>query len=248
MSAVAVPARRTQAERRAASEEVLLRAAAEVIAERGVERASLRSIGQRAGASRAMPGYHFGSKEALIARLAQRGHELTLAAAIDALERARRDVDERSKLDVLQVMFETFLEVFATDAPEERAVVVMWGATFASDGRLSALTESDRGTHGSLAEHIREGQREGSIRGDIDADAAAMTAMGMLRGVAGLTLAHADLADATRVRTLCTRAILDMLRPNQEPAANERLRPAPRRPNKSPGKKGTTDATTRRPR
>ena len=61
--------RRTQAERRAASEAALLSAAAELIAERGIERTSLRSIGDRAGASRAMPGYHFGSKEALIERL-----------------------------------------------------------------------------------------------------------------------------------------------------------------------------------
>ena len=44
--------RRTQAERRAASEAALLSAAAELIAERGFERTSLRSIGARAGTSR----------------------------------------------------------------------------------------------------------------------------------------------------------------------------------------------------
>src|SRR5262245_31645311 len=68
----AVTQRRTQVERRHESEEALLDAAADLVAERGVERASLASIGTRAGASRGLPNHHFGSKDALVARLARR--------------------------------------------------------------------------------------------------------------------------------------------------------------------------------
>jgi AcrR family transcriptional regulator len=149
-----------------------LAAAAELIAERGIERTSLRSIGDRAGASRAMPGYHFGSKDGLIARLARRGHEKTLAAASAGLAAGGHDVEALSGLEALRGMIETFLRVFAgSEAPEERAVVVMWGATFPSEARPDAMVESDRETHALLADHIRTGQTEGSIRSGIDADA-----------------------------------------------------------------------------
>src|SRR4051794_15602712 len=116
----APPTRRTQAERSAASEEALLRAAAELITERGLDGASLRSIGARAGTSRAMPSYHFGSKDELIAQLAQRGHELTIGATIEALQRASRNAEELTKLDTLQVIIETFLDVVAAPATPEQ--------------------------------------------------------------------------------------------------------------------------------
>lgn len=213
MTAAPPPTRRTQAERSAASEEALLRAAAELITERGLDGASLRSIGARAGTSRAMPSYHFGSKDELIAHLAQRGHELTIGATIEALERASRNAAELTKLDTLQVIIETFLDVVAAPAtPEERAIVVMWGSTFASESRLPALDLSDRETHGALSQHISEGQDEGSIRPDLDASAAAVLIMGMTRGAAAISLAHPDLAEAAELRALCGRSIVAMLR------------------------------------
>src|SRR5580700_10998436 len=64
--------RQSQAERRNRSEDALLDAAAELVAERGVPGASLASIGGRAGVSRGLPTHHFGSKDALVGRLAER--------------------------------------------------------------------------------------------------------------------------------------------------------------------------------
>ncbi|MEX5710603.1 TetR/AcrR family transcriptional regulator [Parafrankia sp. FMc6] len=205
-------ARRTQAERRAASEEAVLRAAAELIAERGLERASLRSIGARAGISRTMPAYHFGSKDVLITRLAERAHERTLEATREALRQAHQRIDELSSLEVLRATIETYLQVFTTaDSPEERAVVVLWGATFPAEAPLPTVLEADRQTHDQLSETIRAGQRDGSIRDDIDADAAATMITGMARGVAALSLTQPGTADMTLVRTLCSEAISAVL-------------------------------------
>lgn len=182
----------------------MLRAAAELIAERGIDGASLRGIGARAGISRAMPGYHFGSKEQLIARLAERAHERTLEATARALDRADRSLDGLSSLETLRVTIETYLELITTaDSPEERAIVVMWGATFPSEAPLSAVLEADRDTHRMLADTIRAGQQEGSIRPDVDADAAAVMITGMARGVAALSLTQPGTADMTVVRRLC---------------------------------------------
>jgi AcrR family transcriptional regulator len=206
--------RRTQAERRAASEAALLSAAAELIAERGIDRTSLRSIGDRAGASRAMPGYHCGSKEALIERLVHRGHERTLAAAFDGLAASDRDAEGLTRLEAVRIMIETFLEaVTRPGTPEERAVVVMWGETFPSESRLDAMVTSDRETHALLAEQIRAGQAEGSVRTDLDAGAAAVMVMGMARGVAALALTHTDIADTEQVRRACGDAIIGALAP-----------------------------------
>ncbi|HXY28870.1 MAG TPA: helix-turn-helix domain-containing protein, partial [Acidimicrobiales bacterium] len=60
--------RQSQAERRSRSEDALLDAAAELIAERGIQGASLANIGSRAGLSRGLPNHHFGSKDALVSR------------------------------------------------------------------------------------------------------------------------------------------------------------------------------------
>lgn len=212
-------ARRTQAERRAASEEAVLRAAAELIAERGIERASLRSIGARAGISRAMPGYHFGSKDVLVSRLAERAHERTLEATTEALRQARQRIDAPSRLELLRASIETYLEVFiTTDSPEERAIVVLWGSTFPAEAPLPTVVEADRQTHGELADAIRAGQQEGSIRAEIDADAAAIMIMGMARGVAALSLTHSAAADMALVRTLCGQVISAVLGPVDEPS------------------------------
>src|SRR5262245_25666186 len=90
--------RRTQAERRSQSEGALLDAAAELIAERGVEGTSLASIGERAGVSRGLPTHHFGSKDALVARLARRAQNGIRRATQRTLDQARRSIDEISAL------------------------------------------------------------------------------------------------------------------------------------------------------
>jgi AcrR family transcriptional regulator len=209
---MSAPQRRTQAERRAAAEAALLQAAAELIVERGIEGASLRSISERAGISRAMPGYHFGSKDALIARIADRGHERTMEATAEAVERAGRDRERMSTLDALRLMIETYLDVIrSADAPEERAVIVMWGATFPTASTLPAMIESDRQTHAYIAALVEHGQEEGCIRDDLDGAAAALVIMGLSRGVAALSLTHTDAADPATVRQLTGEAIVQLL-------------------------------------
>jgi BetI-type transcriptional repressor, C-terminal len=126
-------------------------------------------------------------------------------------------------------MIETYLDVFAAaDAPEERAVVVMWGATFPSDSVLPAVVEADRQTHHDLAATIRAGQADGSIRSDIDADADAVVIMGMSRGVAALSLAHPGLADPSAVKTLCGNIITASLHDPDSGASHPPQTPATR--------------------
>ncbi len=62
----------TQAQRTARSEELLLRAAFQVIAEVGFERATVATIGEAAGFSRGLITQRFGSKEGLLSALVSR--------------------------------------------------------------------------------------------------------------------------------------------------------------------------------
>ncbi|MCK9877903.1 TetR/AcrR family transcriptional regulator [Frankia sp. Ag45/Mut15] len=204
--------RRTQAERRAASEAALLQAAAELIAEVGIERTSLRGVSERAGISRAMPAYHFGSKDGLVDRLVHHAYERTVAATTVALRPSQGDLDQLSRLDLLRAIIETYLTIVGSGASvEERAVIVMWGATFPAGADLPVMVQADQATHRALADTIRDGQQDGSIRADLDADAAALLLMGMARGAAAMSLAHPTAADPARVRDLCGQTITAVL-------------------------------------
>lgn len=212
MNAAASGLRRTQAERRAASEAALLQAAAELIAEVGVERTSLRSVGERAGISRAMPAYHFGSKDGLIGRLVDHAYGRTFDATTAALRGTEGDIDQLSRLDLLRAIIETYLTIVSSgESVEERAVLVMWGATFPSASDLPTMVQADQATHRALAHLIREGQHEGSIQRHLDADAAALLIMGLARGTAALSLSHPDAANPIHVRELCGQAIAAVL-------------------------------------
>ncbi len=191
--------RRTQAERRSESERALLGAAAEVIAERGITGASLTVIGERAGTSRGLPTHHFGSKDALVARVAGQAQDLVRAAMAEALERSNRRGD-LTALELVRLLVDTYLELFEHPTPDQRALLVLWGATFPSDSSIDGMRDADTRAYEGWAGHIADGQRDGSIRADIDAAASAVILHGMLRGVAAVLVTESQYTDMTSVR------------------------------------------------
>jgi Bacterial regulatory proteins, tetR family len=81
---------RTQQERRSKAETALLNAAAELVVEEGVHSLTLARVGQRAAYSRGLITHYFGSKQALLERLArvtQSGFVPGLDGAPPGLER-----------------------------------------------------------------------------------------------------------------------------------------------------------------
>ncbi len=192
--------RRTQVERRRNSERSLLAAAAEVIAERGIDGASLASIGERAGASRGLPNHHFGSKEALVAQVAASAQDRISSLTVAAIERAHRHVEELSGFELVRATIDTYLALFERSLAEDRALIVMWGATFPSESSVEGMLEADRRAFDGWARVIKEGQGDGSIRPDIDAGATAVVLHGLTRGVAALLLTESEHTDMRSVR------------------------------------------------
>jgi AcrR family transcriptional regulator len=208
-----VPSPRTQAQRRAESEAALLDAAAELIAERGIDRASLGSIGERAGSSRGLPTHHFGSKDALVARVARRAQDRVRSATAAALEQRQQSEGDISALELVRVTVDTYLDLFENATAEAHALIVMWGATFPSEAAVEGMLDAQRDAYTGWSDTIRQGQQDGSIRQDLDPATAAVVLIGLMRGVAALLLTDSDLADMAGVRSTCDQWITQALAP-----------------------------------
>ncbi len=208
-----VSARRSQAERRSQSEDALLEAAAEVVAERGVQSASLASIGGRAGVSRGLPTHHFGSKDALVTQLAERTQTRIRLAILAAQRRHAGRQSELTALDAILVGVDAYLELFEDPGPDQRALLVMWGSTFPSNASVEGMADAERRSYEGLSQLIASGQDDGSVRTDVDPVASAVLLHGLMRGVAALFLADGGPADMNTVRGTCHEWIASALAP-----------------------------------
>jgi AcrR family transcriptional regulator len=211
-----------------------LAAAADLIAELGVGRASLARIGARAGASSGLPIHYFGSKDTLIARVAQRAQGRIMIRIEAALERAERTIHDASSLELVRIMIDTYLELFEHPSAAERALIVMWGATFPADASIDGMREADRHTYDGWVNLIERGRHDGTIRPDVDPAAAAVLLAGLTRGVSAMLLTEPDLADTTTVRATCDAWITAALAPNPEGGRERRGRSGPGRTARSP--------------
>ena len=168
---------RTQAERRDQSQRRLLEAAAALIQERGMAAATFENIGARAGYSRGLASRHFGSKqgliEALIARIQERRD--------DAL-----DDDDRAGPEGLEGVLrfvDTYLDQVGSDG-ELRAYFITLAAAVAEISELRGLfAEAHKGVEQRLEALILAGKAHGSVRSDVDADAAALMIGSLLFGL-----------------------------------------------------------------
>ncbi|HUD52196.1 TetR/AcrR family transcriptional regulator [Parvibaculum sp.] len=196
-----VPPRRTQAERRAQSDQSLLLAAAELIAEEGFQAATFEKVGARAGYSRGLASQRFGSKdgliEALINELHERSDELGAAADVEAV----------SGLEEILGSVDTFLRNFETEIALKAYFVAMAG-TVATLSRLrAAFAASHMKAKLRFMEQIARGQADGTVSRDLDAEAAALMIGSLLLGVSTQWLIDPT-TDLDRIR----RTTLDTLR------------------------------------
>ena len=158
-------ARRSQQERVEESNQRLMRAAAELITEGGYDAASAAEIGRRAGYSRSMVRARFGSKEQLTDALIRSAYEAPLTAPLPesatGMEHVLARIDTMGRL-----------------AEENPALLRMWFAVaFQSAGSGSAMADRAANWVGRLRsdtlEAVREGQADGSISSELDAEATA---------------------------------------------------------------------------
>ncbi len=168
---------RTQAERRDESQRRLLEAASAVIQERGMAAATFENIGARAGYSRGLATRHFGSKQGLIEALIARIQERRDSALDDSGGANSIGLD-----DVVNFV-DVYLQHLGSDG-ELRAYFITLASAVAEISDLRRLfAEAHKGVEHRLEALILAGKAHGSVRSDIDADAAALMIGSLLFGI-----------------------------------------------------------------
>jgi AcrR family transcriptional regulator len=168
----------TQAERTARSDRALIRAAIDLIAERGYERTTLAAIGEAAGYSRGLVSQRFGSKEGLLWEVVERMLHSWGAHSL------RPRVGGSVGVDALQQAVEAYLDAVAESPNGVRA---LYALLFEAMGPVPALRPKFEQLHKhlrrDLAGWIRAGQSDGSVRPDADPMTEATLFLATIRGV-----------------------------------------------------------------
>lgn len=146
----------TQAERSDLSDRLMLDAAVKLIVERGVERTTLREVGENAGYSRGLAGHRFGNKAGLLEFIVRTVGEDWLTE----LTRATRGL---SGYGALAAAIDEHLK-FCLDAPDHvRAFYIVW---FESVAPQSPLKKVMSGIHDRRRRDVAKWIREGIARGE----------------------------------------------------------------------------------
>lgn len=171
------PTRRTQAERRADSEQRLIQASVELIVEQGLEKTSLADIGRRAGASHAAVNHRFGSKDELVERIIEVATEYYASQAVQR-------VGNHTGLEALLDVCDLYLDLVVGANPLGRVHVVLWSEAVSQDAsRRTAQQSWDRQFRDFAATLIQDGIAAGTVRPDVPIAETALTIVGALRGI-----------------------------------------------------------------
>src|SRR5262245_14847842 len=156
----------------------LLKAAAALVAERGPQRFSLREVARRARVSEAAPYWHFTSKEALLAGVAEQGFTTLAARMADVRRRVK---DPQSQLQELGVAYVQF----ALAQPSH--LRVMFGPEVHDKSTHPRLKAAAERAFALLVSAISDGQRAGHVRGG-DPEELAVAAWALVHGLSALII------------------------------------------------------------
>jgi AcrR family transcriptional regulator len=152
----------TQAERTAVSDKAMLDAAVDLILERGTDKTTLQAIGERAGYSRGLATYRFGSKAGLFDAVCK-----TISRRW--LEYLKQGVGDKTGVDAMCAALDAFLK-FVSDAPRDARVLQILYCGAASP--LSEYRQTSVNIHqrqqDDVVRWVRAGIEQGTIRADAD--------------------------------------------------------------------------------
>jgi len=192
--------RRTQDQRRAETGRRVLDAATRLIAQRGSRAVTLAEVGREAGYSRGIVHAAFGSRADLLG-----------AVVRDAQQFVVPPVDGAG-LAQLTAVVRAYLGNVRDRQPSTGAFLLLWAESVAGEPVLAPLfAERDTTFRAALADLVRAGVADGSVRADADPDAVAAVLLGLLRGIGMQVVAPAgvpaDDAFVQQVLDLLTRGL-----------------------------------------
>lgn len=168
---------RTQAERTAISDKAMLEAAIELILERGTDKTTLQAIGERAGYSRGLATYRFGSKAGLF-------DEICKSIGRHWLDYLNTGVGERRGVEAMCTALDSFFK-FVSDYPRDaRVLQILYcgAASPAAEYRQTSVNIHARQRE-DVAEWVRAGITAGSIKQQVNADSVAAQYIAYISGM-----------------------------------------------------------------
>lgn len=171
--------RRTQAERSATANRRMIRAAIRLIALQGYTKTTLAQVGKEAGYTGGLVSHHFGSKEGLLRELVDR---ITSRFYTDQIQPA---IETKTGLEALLATVDTYLSELLVREDRVRTLYVLMGEALGPVSEINEVfAELNRGFRMTVRDLIQQGIEHGEIRDELDPDAEAALAVGMVRGVA----------------------------------------------------------------
>ena len=176
------PVATTQAERTALSDRAMIEAAIELLLEHGTEKTTLAAIGEKAGYSRGLATYRFGSKAGLYDAVCK-------AISMRWLDYLKAGVGDKVGIEAMCAALDALFR-FGAESPSDLRVLQILYCAAASPG--SAYRQTSVGIHqrqqDDVAEWVRAGQAEGTIRKDADPQSVAAQYIAYISGMTYLWL------------------------------------------------------------
>jgi AcrR family transcriptional regulator len=205
------PARRTQQQRRDQAETALLNAAAELVIEDGVHSLTLARVGERAGYSRGLVTHYFGSKQALLQRLAH----ATQSGFVPGLDGVPPGLDRLLRL------IDGYIGALGHMRMPNRAFLLLWAEAATAEDLARIFSERDEAFRADLREDVTAGITSGTIRPEVAAADAAVAVLAQLRGIGLQRLVDSPAVDTEQLRRSVTgywRRALALPQPDAGPA------------------------------
>ncbi len=180
---------RTQAQRTAISDKAMLDAAIDLILEHGTDKTTLAAIGEKAGYSRGLATYRFGSKAGLF-------DEVCKSISRGWLDYLREGVGDEIGIDAMCAALDAFFR-FVSDSPREaRVLQILYcgAASPKSEYRQTSATIHQR-QQDDVAAWVRAGQTAGSIRMSADPKSIAAQYIAYISGMTYLWLINPNSID-----------------------------------------------------
>ena len=186
--------RRTQRERRDRAEAALLGAAAELVVEDGVRALTLARVGERAGYSRGIVTHHFGSKQALVERLA-RATQVGFVPGLAGLPPG---------LDRLLALLDGYVGALGEIGTMNRAFLLLWAEAATASELAPFFRERDELFRTDLRADVAAGVDDGDIRPDAEPADVAVAVLAQLRGIGLQRMLDPGAVDTARLRHAVT--------------------------------------------
>ncbi len=154
--------------------EALIAAAADILAEEGIEALSLRKAARRAGVSQAAPYSHFRDKTDLLASVAEIGFQRLALKMVDDAQGVRDPFEK------LQAISTSYIDFAARNAP---LFLLMYGREFGNMKEHPTLAMSAGKSYSLFANTVNACVKDNP---GVDGKAATVAAWGMIHGLASL--------------------------------------------------------------